>query len=334
MQSRAAALAFFALTVSIDAMGESLHVSIVPASPQYVSLAIGQSADIAIELTNAESLAVAPQVEIKPWLYFTPFVYPIEMPEQSGCSNLVPETFYPGQYLFTAGPIAPGASIRCAFRVSRIATSVNSTPLSFNVYEHPVLGPNPRNDGAVFYLGTLTDVSMQSEQADFAIDAAGLAHSTLRLTAVNHGPAPVGTFLVGGCTDVLPLPFGIESEFEGGCGANTPPICFDSGFGFVFPPLAAGASASCTLKLTSIAPYATRLDFPLVGIASDLPDPQTGGSLIDTNPSNDQVDLFQSEVSAGPRDAVPSLDFLALAALAIAILAMGCMQARKSAPQW
>src|SRR5262249_46553215 len=154
-------------------------------------------------------------------------------------------------------PIAGGASIHCTFHVSRLATSINSTPLSFNVYEAPAIGPNPRHDGAVFLVGTFTDVAMRSKQIDFSIDTAGRAHSILRLTASNHGPAAVGVFRVSGCTDVLPLPFEVDGEFSGGCGANEGALCFDlqGSIGYVFPALAPGASASCELKLTSLERY-------------------------------------------------------------------------------
>lgn len=307
--------------------GASPKIAISRGSPQYVPLSIGESGTLVVVMRNDEVATLSSvAIEITTFLSFTSFAYPVEMDAQPACGTLIPETYFPGQYLFYIGPIAPQQTIKCIFRVTRSPTSIDSTPMSFNVYDYPVIGPNPNHDGVAFFLGTFTDVSMSTRQVAFSLDRQGIAHSILRLRAENRGPADVGALRVSACTDNFYPDFYIESDFPGGCGPDAGAICFDSGFGFRLPPLAAGQIESCDLKLTSVQPYAGRLDFPMGLEGPMLPDPATRGTLIDTNTEDDLVDLFQV---APPPQPAPAYSPTAQLLLGLAIIALASTRLRR-----
>ena len=304
--------------LSCDAFGTQPTLAITRGSPEYVPLQIGQSSTLVILIANNNAYAVdSVPVEVKPFLPFTPVIYSVALAPQAGCGTLIPETFFPGQYLSFIGPINPQQAIRCDFQVTRLVTSIDSTPMTFNVFDNEGIGPNRRHDGAGFYLGTFTDVAMSSTQSSFSIDANGIAHSVLQITATNKGPAGVGSIKLDACTDNFAPDFAIDGDYPGGCGRDTGAFCFDFGFGYTLPPLAAGATESCNLKLTSITPYTGPLEFPLLHIRQDMPDPATGGTLIDTNADDDWVDLFQV---APPPQPAPANSMLAQIVFAFAII--------------
>lgn len=312
---------------SCGAYSASPKVAITSGSPQYVPLTIGDSGTLVVSLKNDEAFTVdSVPIEITTFLSFESFAYPVAMDAQSACGTLIPETYFPGWYLFYVGPIAPQQMIQCKLQVTRSPTSVNSTPMNINVYDNPGIGLNQNHDGITFFLGTFTDVAMSTQQIAFSLDQHGIAHSLLRLRAENRGPADVGALRVTACTDNFYPDFYIESDFPGGCGPDAGAFCFDSGFGFQWPPLAAGQSESCNLKLTSVQPYTGRLDFPMAIEGSMLPDPATGGTLIDTNEQDDWVDLFQV---APPPQPAPAYSPTAQLLLGLAIIALASTRLRR-----
>jgi hypothetical protein len=318
-------------TCSCHAFGASPDVTISRASPQYVPLVIGQSGTLVILIKNNEATTVdSLPIEITTYLAFAEFVYPVALDMQVACGTLIPETYFPGRYLFYVGPLAPQQTIQCAFQVTRSPASISSTPMSFNVYGNSAVGPNPNYGGPTFFLGTFTDVAMSREQIGFSLDQNGIAHSIVRLRAENAGPADVGALRVTACTDNFYPDFYIESDFPGGCGPDVGAFCFDSGFGFQLPPLSAGRNESCDLKLTSLRPYTGRLDFPLMRIeGSMLPDPVTGGTLLDTNEADDWVDLYQV---APPPQPAPVYSPMTQLLLALAIIALGSLAVHEKRP--
>ncbi|HZX92763.1 MAG TPA: hypothetical protein VFE67_19155 [Rudaea sp.] len=312
--------AFAAYSCCALAAGPKIGIS--RGSPQYVPLSIGESGTLVVLMRNDEPATLdSVAIEITTFLSFESFAYPVAMNAQPVCGTLIPETYFPGRYLFYIGPIASQQTIKCVFEVTRSPTSTDSTPMSFNVYDFPVIGPNPNHDGVSFYLGTFTDVAMSSQQLAFSLDQGGIAHSVLRVRAENRGEANVGAIRVTACTDNFSPDFYIESDFPGGCGPDVGAFCFDSGFGFQLPPLAAGRGESCDLKLTSIKPYTGRLDFEFMRIeGSMLPDPVTGGTLIDTNEEDDWFDLYQA---APPPQPVPAEWPITHLIVALGIIVLG-----------
>jgi hypothetical protein len=316
------------------ACASSPDVAVTRGSQQYVPLAIGESADLVVRFANNEATRLdSVRIEIETGLFAhdTHRIYLVELASQATCSDLQSEgPSRPTQYLFRVGPIDPQHTVACEFRITRPETATNSTEFDFNVYDPNSFDFNQRHDGAAFQLGSFTDVALSADQMAFSLDSAGYAHSVLRLAATNRGPADVGAIRLVACTDNFSLPFAIESNFPGGCGVDTGALCFDSGFGFTLSPLAADKSESCDLKLTGVTPYQGREDFPFMRIEQDMPDPATGGTLIDTNWNDDWVDLYQD---AAVKQPAPAASRTAQLLLALAIIALAVPWLRTSTRQ-
>jgi len=256
--------------------------------------------------------------------------YALDLGAQPGCGTLLPGDKYGYHgYRFYVGPVATGQTILCTIHVTRLKEAIDSVAYGFEVFNFPA-DPSPNNNWTDFFLGTFTDVAMSSQQITFSLDQHGIAHSVLRLRAENRGPADVGALRVTACTDNFYPQFYIESDFPGGCGPDVGALCFDSGFGFQLPPLAAGRNESCDLKLTSLQPYTGRLDFEFMRIeGSMLPDPVTGGTLIDTNGEDDWVDLYQV---APPPQPVPAEWPITHLLVALSIMVLGSLALRRNHP--
>lgn len=157
------------------------------------------------------------------------------------------------------------------------------------------------------------------ETADIGVSVETLAYgptgdtleNLVRLTATNHGPASVASFVVGTCLSE-PWPIKVVDDFAGGCNSYGLVVpCIEFGLGFRFEALAPGETTQCLARITGPSPplaVALRLAVGRL-IGAD------GEFMIDPNPANDEIAL--NPVGAAPGAvAVPGLSLASMLALA------------------
>jgi len=278
-------------------------------SPRFVVLAQGEEAEFVVRVSNngpdpIEAVTVATPVPsiFADW-------YPLTMPVQAGCEGLFPGfPFHPSGmlsgYHFSVGPLPVGQHQDCRFSVQRALGTTSDGGYGWQTSGEN--DPVAANNATGFVFGSLTDVGIRVDPVSFALDSAGFAEGVVRLTAENHGPSAVREFQIGACTDNYFPEFQIDADFAQGCGsAQYGPICFDRGFGFLRPELAAGQSHSCLIRLRGRSPYSVPLSFPIdlqtyTLVRADF------GALADIDSSNDASNLRLGPV---PTTSVDSLSW-------------------------
>jgi hypothetical protein len=147
------------------------------------------------------------------------------------------------------------------------------------------------------------DISLTAHVLEHRVEG-GFAENLVRLTAVNHGPADVSSYLVSTCLADL-LPIEVDGGIAGGCGEfGLVAPCTEFGLGFQFGALGSGQIFQCLVRVRSPIEW-TALGMPLS--ASHLRDAD-GNGVFDPNEMNDSIVL-----SAG---GLP--DFMPVPALSIA----------------
>ena len=294
----------------------------------------GQSASYALRIWNlGTSVGVAhlgnEEHSDPPWLEAG---YLLTQSSAFGCGDLVREytglfNFY--RLVFDAGPIAPGQYLDCRITVFRDAASRHDMAMSWGVRRS--IDPL-EYDGYIesAFFGTLTDVSIDAHSSGFSIDDAGFAHATTELEIHNGGSMPVEPQVAGACEDNFLRPFVTDGSGPGGCGSDDhSPGCFDWGYGFLIPEVAAGDTYRCTIRLTSRQPYAVAMGFP---IAIDSTQYGAGFTFMDIHrEDNEAVLRLLPDTTNAVAAAVPSLAILGLIILGAALVLIAW---RRSASQW
>ena len=168
-----------------------------------------------------------------------------------------------------AGPLAPGTSQTCTYRVRRSAASRNDLrfrlcgPLSSFPY-----------CATVFHLGTLPELSFRVTQE--APVGPGATNALVRLTVENHaGRDVLRRILTTGCSEFgggifAPAPFEVETGFPGACTpAEYGEACLNftgqnfSSRAFAPGPIAAGGSTSCLVRLRFRVPLQQAVSLPM-----------------------------------------------------------------------
>ncbi len=300
-------------------------VALSAASPRIMPMAQGEEGEFVVRVTNNGPDPITSVTIATPVASIFSDWYPFTMPVQTGCDGLFPGfPFHPSGfiqgYYFTVGPLSAGQHQDCRFTVRRALTTTSDGGCGWQTS-----GENdsvPGNDAIGFVFGSLTDVGIRVDTVGFSIGADGFANGIVRLTAQNHGPTSVREFQVGACTDNFFPEFSIDGNFAEGCGtAKYGPICFDNGFGFLRPALAAGQSHSCLIRLRSRARYTQPLSFPLDLQTYSLVR-QDFGALADINPNNDYAEMQLGPVPEVSVDAISSFGQWIL----ILLLAVGAMR--------
>jgi len=276
-------------------------------SPQFVGLAPGESGSMTIAIHNhGPDAAAHVQIGAFTFFAFSPyFSYPMQIPAQPQCGSLMPGGPFglQGQN-FGVGPIGSGQTVHCVIQITRNPTALNSTYFDWQVMDFADDPGHLYSNVASFSVGSLTDIALSVEPINFALDH-GVAHALVRLHASNRGAGDVAQFSVGACTDNAPPPFSINGNIPDGCGSSGyGPTCFDYGLGFRIAALPAGQDMSCNIALTGTSAYVGPTQFA-ISMHGTLTDPVTGGSLIDTNFSNDTVSLVLAAASMVPAQ-IPS----------------------------
>lgn len=219
--------------------------------------------------------------------------------------------------VFPAGPIAAGGSLDCSMLVSRGVDSWSDRFLTWMVRDDQGEYVDPTD---VALLGTLTDVSVSTRSFGFYVDRKGAAHSTIRLEIRNGGSVPVIGQIAGYCEDHGFRPFLTDGSGDGGCGdSEWSPMCFDWGYGFLIPEIAAGETYRCLVRLQSIEAYDHPIGFP-IGVDLQQYEAGTQHWLIDTDQGNNRASLWL-EPDGTAAIAAPSVTPIGLAILIVLIAA-------------
>ena len=226
--------------------------------------------------------------------------------------------------VFVAGPIAAGGILDCSMLVSRGVDSWSDRFLVWMVRDDQGGYVDPTDAAS---LGTLTDVSVSAHSFAFHVDDEGFAHSTIRLEIRNGGGVPVGGQIAGYCEDHGFRPFVTDGSGDGGCGdSDWSPGCFDWGYGFLIPEIAAGETYRCLIRLQSIEPYDHPLSFP-IGVNFWQSEAGNQHALIDTDQGNNTT-LLRLEPD-GIAVAAPSTTHIGLLILIAFIVGAACAMLRE-----
>lgn len=288
----------------------------------------GAPGQMVIAATNA-GLQAAPAITLampmstleRPW-------YPLSMLPQPSCGALMPGSYVPfaDGYHFSMGPFAPSQRVVCRIGIARAVDAASDETLGWTTVGFNGQ-PGPGSQSVGYFVGSLVDVSLDSTPISFSVDGDGRATGIVRLTVTNHGPSNVAAnSIVGACTDNFPPPFDIDGNLDDGCGTNVGNACFDSGIGFALPALPATQSTSCLLKLTSETSYTGPLAFQFS--VTQFVNQATGGSLLDTDISNNYAVLTLAPVAMTSTTPVPSLSAIGRIILALLLFSIVLLFAR------
>ncbi|HEX7769095.1 MAG TPA: hypothetical protein VF422_03605 [Dokdonella sp.] len=141
------------------------------------------------------------------------------------------------------------------------------------------------------------DIGVSLEILEYSVTADTI-ENLVRLTATNHGPASVASFVVGTCL-AEPWPIDVVDTFPGGCNSYGLVVpCFEFGLGFRFEGLGPGEVTQCLARTTGRLPplpVGLRLGVGhLVGTDGEF--------MVDPNPENDSIEL---NPIGGPPGSVP-----------------------------
>lgn len=283
-------------------------------TPREMYVAPGTSASYVLRISNVgDEVGIAPLFASFYWENrWDP--YTLTQSADPRCGPLHPSSldwFSQGTGFETA-PIAPGEMLDCTMMINRPPGSPRDTSLTWVVRD-----TTPPNNSytAQALIGTLADTSIKTRNLDFSIDASGIGHSTVELTVHNGSRAIIAAQNAGACEDKFPRPFVIDGSSPDGCGpSDYSPTCFDLGYGFRIPQLAAGQTHRCLIRLSSPQPYVAPLAF---GISIDFMQAgATGGTLMDIDHSNNDALLLLGPTGGDAPAAVVAYNWLALLALA------------------
>jgi hypothetical protein len=300
-------------------------------SPREMHLALGQSGTYVLRIRNVGDENGVARLGTNPVEQF--LGDPNYMFTQSGssaCGDFGSEwaEFNAQRTIFVAGPIAPGGSLDCAMTIFRGFNSWSDRFLSWMVrdeqYDYPIY-INPTDEAL---LGTLTDVSVSTQSFGFHIDEQGYAHSTIQLEVRNAGTVPVREQIAGYCEDHSFRPFLTDGSGPGGCGVDDySPSCFDWGYGFAIPPIEAGTTYRCLIRLQSVEPYDRPRGY---SIAVELRQYEAENQhwLIDTNQQNNSAVLWL-QPNGAVATVVPSATRLGLLVLALLAVVAAALRIRR-----
>lgn len=234
------------------------------------------------------------------------------------------------QLVFDAGPIAPGSYLDCALTITRDADSNHDTHIAWGVLVDPAAEHPYQRYVAGAYIGTLTDVSVQTRTFHFHIDDAGFAHAIAELSVHNGGGVALDPMVVGACEDTSIRPFFTDGSGPGGCGDDSNQFgCFDWTYGFITPAIPAGETYHCLIDLTSKQAYEGPEAFP-IGAALDFRYASNGLYLFDTNLDNDTALLrLAPDANSGTARPLSALDPYFAFIAGILLLVVGSNSIRK-----
>jgi hypothetical protein len=252
----------------------------------------------------------------------------------------LPVTTPPSPFMgisFGAGPIAPGATLTCRYRIARAVASVND--MGFDICA-PIESAGSCGFGGdnSFRFGALPDLALSVQQV--LPTPADSSEPVFRLQLTNNSNQAIQNRIVttdcrefnGGIFD--PMPYVLESDFPGGCATTQGEICLlltgqrHLSFGYNSGPIPAGGSASCLVRLRHhpdqpstpsidlyFVDYSLSDEYPLLVLTN-------GGIAIDPNVSNDRATLALAGTGAASPIPMSPGGLLALA-LTLLLFGMG-----------
>jgi hypothetical protein len=130
------------------------------------------------------------------------------------------------------------------------------------------------------------DLSLTAHVLEHRVEG-GFAENLVRLTAVNHGPSDVSSWLASTCLSDL-LPIEVDGGMPGGCGEfGLVAPCTEFGVGFSFGALGNGQVFQCLARVRSPIEWAA-LGLPL---SASHPRDSGGDAVLDPNEANDLIVL-------------------------------------------
>lgn len=303
--------------------------SFEPSIPRAQAIAPGAEGTLSVTVRNNTTgsgfAAIHGRINPDPAV-LAEYAFESDTPDRCLPADIVTQLGYPSIRL-RLGPLVPGATQTCNYRVRRAAASRNDLRFS-------LCGPLssfPHCDYN-FHFGTLPALRFQAAQVGQV--EPGAATAMVRLTIDNPGPrAVLRRTLTTACAEFggglfAPAPFEVETDFAGGCPrAEFGEIClnftgqnFDSR-AFAPGPIPAGGSTSCLVRLRFTAPLTQPVSLAMHFHEEVVPFADGG---IGYDPGSD---LPTAPFGAAPATAVPTgRTGLAILALLLALVAGGALR--------
>lgn len=273
-------------------------------------IAPGQVGDFAFTVTSESATSGNARISGRfdsQAVTLTEYVFSSDNPTRCALPQ-IPAPSYSMYISFVVGPVAPGETLTCRYRVARSVTSTND--LGFRAcLPTESYGPcnYSANSNSTFRFGSLPDLALSVQQV--LPTPAGSSEPVFRLQLTNHSShAVLNRTVTTECREFhggifAPMPYVIESDFPGGCTSASGEIClnftgqnYDS-FGFDFGTIPAGGSASCLIRLRHYAGQSSTpsVNMYLIDYSLSSFDPllvlTNGGIAIDPNTANDEATL-------------------------------------------
>jgi hypothetical protein len=331
--------AFFLTPMAIAQSSIAYRLSFPADLARVQYIAPGQVGDFAFTVTSeaaAAGNAVITGRFDSQYVTLTEYAFSSDNPTQCALPQ-IPAPSYFMNISFVAGPVAPGETLACRYRVARAASSINDLGFRACVPDGS-FGPCHNTNTNTFRYGSAPDLALSVQQV--LPTPAGSSEPVFRLQLTNRSSHAVLNRTVttecrefnGGIFD--PMPYVIESDFPGGCTTALGETCLlltgqrHVSFGYNFGPIPAGGSASCLVRLRH---HPGQLSTPstdlyLINQQLSVLDPlfvlSNGGIAIDPNTANDRATL----ALAGSGSAAPiplSLSGLLTLALSLGLMGLG-----------
>ena len=217
---------------------------------------------------------------------------------------------------FSIPPVAPGAQLRCSFRVSPRTSNSRNVTLAFGPVERFAA------TAQTAYIGQLTDLGATATLLS-STTVAGLAVDRYRLQINNYSAADVGAYGVVICSENIPSGFLLRNNFPGACASGGGLWCFGGSLGITPGPVAPYSQASCDFETQG--PSAVALS--IFRISDRIYRAGDARPLLDSQPNSNRL---QIGTPAGFASQIPTLSLNGLIALALGIV-LGTFAAREHA---
>ena len=183
---------------------------------------------------------------------------------------------------------------------------------------------SPRAAAQSFQGFATADIGVTLETLDYSVDG-DFVENLVRVTAVNHGPSDVSSFVIATCLSD-PWPVDVVDDFAGGCNSYGLVVpCTEFGLGFRFGDLAHGESAQCLARIRGSHPS---LPIGLQLAVGRLID-GAGESMADPNPANDTIELNPTGIPPAGYAAVPGLSVAPMLALTCLLVCLARRRMRR-----
>lgn len=282
------------LSALILGSGSAGAITIAP-PPQNVAVAVNASVDVPLAIHNEQGIASGDAE----FVFTAPYDgYSMEMLPSPGCSAFHPYAEIPSWSAFTIGALGPGETRTCTMRIRRAAGAID------NGYFNGMLAGT--SIWINFNVGTFVDIALSAQQVSASLDAEGSLRAVVRVQARNSSGIDVDGVAMGLGPICIGSPIAVDTDLPGGCTADQVACEFTGGPAPAarFPVIVAGGSQSCLVRFTAPAGADRTINAYLSG---NVLDAATGGSVGDSDDTDNHPVITLSAQAAGSAQAAPAL---------------------------